>query len=373
VTRRRRVGLFFGGRSVEHEVSVLSARGVAAAVAGTALELVPVGVTGEGRWLSPGASRLLLDSEQARVCADPSTDDGSSVVANPGSGQLWELRKDGSSRPLEIELVFPLVHGWGGEDGRLQGALELTGLPYVGSGVAASALAMDKILARMVLEANGVPGVSWIALDRAALSDVAPSVADRVEAELGYPVFVKPANGGSSVGISRVGGVAELDAALERAFACDRRVIVEEGIDAREVECALIGNERAQAAVLGEIVPSGEFYDYAAKYLDGASELVIPAKIDDSQAETIRRHALTAFRVLDLAGYARVDFLVERTSGRIFLNEINSLPGFTPISMFPRLWEASGLPYGQLIERLVELALDRWRIESGRRLRWKDD
>jgi D-alanine-D-alanine ligase len=371
MTPRRRVALMFGGPSVEHEVSVTSARGVARAIVDAGFDLVPIGVTGEGRWLTPSISLRALDSGESRVEAVLQADDETSVIVCPGSGRLLEMLADGTSRTVPIDVVFPVLHGWGGEDGRLQGALEIAGVPYVGCGVTASALAMDKILTRRVLDANGVPGVRWIELEAAAVAK-APQ-ADRIGSELGFPVFVKPANGGSSVGISRVDRGSELDAALELAFDCDRRVIVEEGIDAREVECALLGNESPEASVLGEIVPKAEFYDYSAKYLDGTAELIIPAEIGASVSEEIRRYALTAFRALDLAGYARIDFLVERSSGRILLNEINTLPGFTPISMFPKLWEASGLPYRQLIERLVALALDRWSIDSARRSRLGDD
>ena len=367
----RRLGLVFGGSSVEHEVSVTSARGVAAALRDSSLECVPIGVTGEGRWLGPALSRAILDSDRSRAEPLSTEDDGWSVVLRPGAGQLLEIGPDGLTRPLALDLLFPLIHGWGGEDGRLQGALELAGLPYVGCGVAASVVAMDKILTRTVLDSNDIPGVRWLGLDTQSIGEGAEA---RVAECLGYPVFVKPANGGSSVGISRVGAAGELAAALERALACDSRVIVEAAVaPAREIECAVLGNERPEAAVLGEVVPSGEFYDYAAKYLDGQSELVIPAKLGPECAEEIRNLALKSYRALDLAGFARVDFLVEPSAGRIYLNEVNSLPGFTPISMFPKLWEASGLPYAALIERLVDLALDRRRTTRRRQVRWKED
>jgi len=374
MTTSRRLGLVFGGSSVEHEVSVTSARGVAGALRDSSLECVPIGVTGEGRWLGPALSRTILDSDRARVEPFSAEDDGWSVVLRPGAGELLEIGAKGKTRPLALDLLFPLIHGWGGEDGRLQGALELAGLPYVGCGVAASAVAMDKILTRTVLDSNDIPGVRWLGLDTQSVGEGAEAVEARVAECLGYPVFVKPANGGSSVGISRVGAAGELAAALERALACDSRVIVEAAVaEAREIECAVLGNERPEAAVLGEVVPSGEFYDYAAKYIDCKSELVIPAKLGPECAEEIRNLALKSYRALDLTGFARVDFLVERTAGRIYLNEVNSLPGFTPISMFPKLWEASGLPYAALIERLVDLAMDRQRTTQRRRVRWKED
>jgi len=373
VSDRPRLGLVFGGRSVEHEVSVTSARGVAAALRDTSIDCVAIGVTGEGRWLGANLSRSILDSERAR--AEPLTgeDDGWSVMVQPGGGPLLEIGPDGQTRALAIDVVFPLIHGWGGEDGRLQGMLELAGLPYVGCGVVASAVAMDKILARTVLDAQGIPGVRWLATDASATGERAGEFESRVAERLGYPVFVKPANGGSSVGISRVAAANELEAALERALACDGRVIVEAAVaEAREIECAVLGNQRPEVAVLGEVVPSGEFYDYAAKYLDGQSELIIPADLGPERAEEIRSLALKAYGALDLSGFARVDFLVETTSERVYLNEVNTLPGFTPISMFPKLWEASGLPYGRLIERLVQLAIDRRQTTRRRRVRWKE-
>jgi len=346
----QRLGLVFGGCSVEHEVSVTSARGVAAALRGSSLDCVPIGVTGEGRWLGPALSRTILDSDRARAEPLSSEDDGRSVVLRPGGGELLEIGPDGKTQPLPIDVLFPLIHGWGGEDGRLQGALELAGLPYIGCGVAASAVAMDKILTRTVLDSNDIPGVRWLAFDTQSVGEDSAAAEARVAECLGYPVFVKPANGGSSVGISRVGAAGELAAALDRALACDSRVIVEVAVAAaREIECAVLGNERPEAAVLGEVVPSGEFYDYAAKYIDGKSELVIPAKLGPEHAEEIRGLALQAYRALDLSGFARVDFLVEPAGGRIYLNEVNSLPGFTPISMFPKLWEESGMPYAALI------------------------
>lgn len=368
------LGLIFGGSSVEHEVSVSSARGVASALRDTPLDCTPIAVTGDGRWLGPDLSKRILESDRRRAEPLVGEDDGWSVVLRPGGGPLLQVGPAGETMPLTVDLLFPLIHGWGGEDGRLQGALELAGLPYVGCGVAASAVAMDKILTRTVLDAHGIPGVRWIALDRYRAGEDAAVIEARVAERLGYPVFVKPANGGSSVGISRVTGAGELDLALQAALECDSRVIVEAAVaDAREIECAVLGNEAPEAAVLGEVVPSGEFYDYSAKYIDGTSQLLIPAELKPEIAQEITKLALEAYRALDLAGFARVDFLVERDGGRVYLNEVNSLPGFTPISMFPKLWEESGLPYGALIERLVELALDRRQSMRRRRVRWKEE
>jgi D-alanine-D-alanine ligase len=362
---RIRVGLLFGGRSVEHEVSLVSARGVAAAMRDTELDLVPLGVAGDGRWLSPELSAEILDGEAARVeCAN---DDGVRLVVDPGGGGLLRSAPGAPLEPVALDVVFPLIHGWGGEDGRIQGALELAAIPYVGADVLGSAAGMDKAMAKKVFASGGLPQLPWLECDRADYIRDPDGACARVVAELGLPVFVKPANGGSSVGISRVAEAGRLAAALDEAWEHDRKVVVEKGLDAREIECAVLGNEEPRASGLGEIVPSGEFYDYAAKYLDGSSELIIPAQLDEDTAEKIRQAALEAFRALDLKGLARIDFLLDRRDGRFFLNEVNTLPGFTPISMFPKLWEAAGLAYPRLIERLVELARERWTGE--RRLR----
>lgn len=367
-----RVGLLFGGSSVEHEVSVTSARGVAAALRETPLSLVPLAVTGEGRWLSPSASLELLDGDAARVEAG-TDDDGASVVVDPGGGGLLLTRPGAAPEPLPVDAVFPLVHGWGGEDGRLQGALELAGVAYVGAGVLGSALGMDKAVAKRVLTAHGVPVTPWVGFSRAEWEADPAAMRRRILDRLPLPVFVKPSNGGSSVGISRVDEAGALEPAVAEALAHDGKVVVERGVDAREIECAVLGNDSPQASGLGEIVPSSEFYDYAAKYLDGASQLIIPAELDEATTERLRAAAVAAFRALDLAGFARVDFLLDRGSGEFYLNEVNTLPGFTPISMFPKLWETAGLSYPRLIERLVALALDRWRVARGRCTRWSRD
>ena len=344
----RHVGILFGGRSVEHEVSVVSARSVAAAIqTSDELSCVPIGVTEDGRWLDPQRSASVLDGDAKRV--EDGGDIGATWSVVPGGG----LRLEGAD--TKIDVLFPLVHGWGGEDGRLQGALELAGIPYVGAGVAGSAVGMDKIFTRRLFEERDLPVCGWLAATR---HDDRAELAARIGSELGYPVFVKPSNGGSSLGVVRAAGPDEIDAALQTAAGFDRRLVIERGHDVREIECAVLGNESPEASVLGEIVPSNEFYDYAAKYVDDASELMIPAPLPDEVSDRIRALACEAFRTLDLAGFARVDFFVEKKTGEVWLNEVNTLPGFTPISMFPKLWENSGLPYTQLIERLVTLAIE---------------
>jgi D-alanine-D-alanine ligase len=368
----RRVGLLFGGRSVEHEVSVTSARAVAEALRQANLVCVPIAVTGdEGRWLSPEASAAILASDAARAEPRAGSDDGAGVVLEPGKRRLVRVAPGSEPTPVEVDCVFPLVHGWGGEDGRVQGALDLAGIPYVGAGVLGSAAAMDKAVARLLMEAQGLPTVRWLTLRKPPGARVTEAERRQIAREIGFPAFVKPANGGSSVGVSRVASPEQLDSALERALACDAKILVEQGIDAREIECAVLGNDAPEVTLPGEIVPSREFYDYAAKYLDGTSVLKIPAPLDPEIVSAVRAHALAAYRCLGLAGLARVDFLVDRGSGQVYLNEVNTLPGFTPISMFPKLWEASGLPFPRLVERLVDLAVERWHAERGRRTVWK--
>lgn len=368
---RLRVALAFGGPSVEHEVSVVSARGVAAAMRETPLECVPIAVSRSGRWLGVDRSRAILDGEAVRV--EDETGEGTPRLAvEPGSG-LVEFGGAGEPQPLMLDVFFPLVHGWGGEDGRFQGALDLAGIPCVGSGVLGSAVAMDKALARRVFESNGLSVAPWRLVERIDDRNDPRGVERALLDALGLPLFVKPANGGSSVGISKVSTAGTLRAALELALAHDRRAVVERAVEAREIECAVLGNEQPAASGLGEILPSREFYDYEAKYVDGTSGLEVPARLDDALAATMRDLALRAYRALDLAGFARVDFLLDRRDSTPYVNEVNTLPGFTPISMFPKLWEAEGLAYPRLIERLVELALERSRDDARRCTRREDN
>lgn len=357
---RRRIGLLFGGPSVEHEVSVVSARGVAGALDPGRFEVVPIGVTGEGRWLTPEASKEVLTSKASRVEGGGKD----RLLIDPAAGLVRE-----TGERIALDAVFSVVHGWGGEDGRFQGLFDVAGLPLVGPGVLGSAAGMDKQIAKALFQERGIPVGPWRALRRAAWeSSRGTSERDLLDA-LGLPLFVKPANGGSSVGISKVREAGELGAALALAFAHDAKAVVERGLDAREIECAVLGNERPEVSVCGEIVPSREFYDYASKYEDGTSELHIPAPLPAETADRIRMLALRAFEALDLAGMARVDFFLERGTQAVFLNEVNTLPGFTPISMYPKLWEASGLGYAELLARLIDLAVERFEAERRRQVR----
>ncbi|MEZ4356608.1 MAG: D-alanine--D-alanine ligase family protein [Myxococcota bacterium] len=354
-----RVGLLFGGRSVEHDVSIVSATSILSALDRSRYEVSLIGVDQEGRWHLTSADRALPE-----VLAAPSV----MLPAVPGATTLRALEptragaspSEPSAAAAQLDVVFPIIHGRGGEDGTLQGLLELAELPYVGSGVLSSAIQMDKDIAKRLLAGAGLPVTPWITfsggrLDRDGLS----AAAERAESEVGLPAFVKPANSGSSVGISRADTMAELVAALGLARRYDRKVIVEAAVDAREIEVAVLGNDEPEASIPGEIRASKSFYDYEAKYHDASTQLIIPADLDPDETETIRSLAIAAYRALEAEGMARVDFLFERSTRRFFVNELNSLPGFTNVSMYPKLWEASGLPYPRLLDRLIELALER--------------
>jgi D-alanine-D-alanine ligase len=367
MTARLRVGLLFGGASVEHEVSIISARGVASAIDPDRFETVPLAVSGDGRWLTPDASARILSSKAGRVDATATGD--ARLLVDPGAGGLVRVARDGEAAPVPVDVVFSVVHGWGGEDGRIQGLLDLAGIPCVGAGVLGSAVGMDKQIAKALFQDSGLPVGPWRSVRRREWERARSVVEAQLVEVLGLPMFVKPANGGSSVGISKVRRAADVGEALTTAFAHDLKAVVERGLEVREIECAVLGNESPEASVVGEIVPSGEFYDYASKYEDGTSKLLIPAPLSSDAASEIRALAVEAFRVLDLTGMARVDFFLEKGSGRIFLNEVNTLPGFTPISMYPKLWEATGLSYRGLLTRLIDLAIARAADERRRATR----
>ena len=403
-SRPIRVGVIFGGRSGEHEVSLRSARAVMAALDPARYEVVPIGITREGRWLMGGdplarleaGSRLArlegqvrepavvapegeqasggdadaveilptradrrspgpLDAEHLaafqRAIVPPATGSGSRPAAVPA------VLGTGDDRPLDV--IFPVLHGPYGEDGTVQGMLELAGLPYVGAGVLASAVAMDKAMAKTVLAQHGIPQAPWLELKRREWERDSRGITARIGSELDFPCFVKPANLGSSVGISKVHHEGELAAALDLAARFDRKLVVERGIDGRELEVSVLGNDDPIASVVSEIHPAHEFYDYEAKYIDEGTVFTLPADIPAAKADELRDLALRAFRALDCAGMARVDFFLERGSDRLLLNELNTIPGFTPISQYPKMWEASGLSFSELVNRLIELAIER--------------
>jgi D-alanine-D-alanine ligase len=358
---KRRVVVLFGGRSAEHEISVISARSVIEALDPERYEVVAIGVTKRGRW-------VLLPS------GPPAVEAGASELAQVGDAAGVEivLEQEPDSRTLvtpdgsrtEIDVVFPVMHGPFGEDGSIQGFLEMAGVPYVGGGVLASALGMDKAVQKTVLAAAGIPVVEHEVVHERAWEDDPEGVDARAE-HLGYPLFVKPAALGSSVGIAKVAEPSGLRGALEEAFRYGRKAVLERSVEgAREIECAVLGNDDPVASTAGEIVPRGhDFYDYDAKYLDEqGAELLIPADLDPETLEEIQRLAVAAFRAIDCAGLARVDFFA-MPDGRIFLNELNTIPGFTSISMYPKLWAVSGMSYPDLVDRLIELAIERHEVE----------
>ena len=352
-----RVGVLFGGRSCEHEVSVTSARSVLEAIDVEKYDVTMIGISKEGGWLLADDARKVLSAGTVQG------DDLVPVLLDyPGSSDL--IPSNGNTLESvdhrSVDVVFPILHGPYGEDGTVQGLLELAGIAYVGAGVGGSAVSMDKELMKRVFHAEGLEQLPYLVFRRRRWQREPMQVQSEVEEELIYPVFVKPANLGSSVGITKVHDASELKDGMNEAARYDGKILVEaDAGDCREIECAVLGNDDPKASVLGEIVPGNEFYDYNAKYIDDNSDFVIPARLSEHTTEHVRCLALQAFGAVDASGMARVDFFVTPDESKVYLNEINTIPGFTPISMYPKLWQASGLDYGELIDRLIELALER--------------
>jgi D-alanine-D-alanine ligase len=387
--KRLRVGILFGGRSGEHEVSLLSAASVLKAIDKDRYEVVPIGITKDGRWLTADDAenllqgKLVLEARHLRA-GDPETTPaaavlarGESVVVPPEPVQRQSgfvpfqtdaaLTRRASDRAINVDVIFPVLHGTFGEDGTIQGLLELADIPYVGAGVLGSAAGMDKDIMKSLFVAAGLPIVKHVTILRSAWESEPKKVQKFVESKLRYPVFVKPANLGSSVGISKAHERKELGPAIEEAARFDRKIVIEQGVGgkkskAREIECAVLGNDEPVASIPGEIIPVKEFYDYNAKYLDEGSELIIPAKLTKAETQKVQELAVRSFKAVDCSGLARVDFLMEPGSGnktrKIYVNEINTMPGFTEISMYPKLWAASGMEYSDLIDRLIQLGLE---------------
>jgi D-alanine-D-alanine ligase len=351
--RKLKIAVLFGGRSGEHEVSLNSARSVLGVLDAQKYEIFQVGITHAGAWLTGANARDAMESGDTGSLL-PCT-----ILPDASRPGLYVLQ-DGTFQLLTtLDVVFPVLHGTYGEDGTLQGLLEMADVAYVGAGVTGSSVGMDKGVFKDVMRAIGIPTVESVILLRSEIEQDLEAALQRAEQVAGYPLFVKPANLGSSVGITKCNSRADLGEGLMEAAAFDRRVLVERGVDAREIEVSVLGNDAPQASVPGEVLPSREFYSYESKYVDGTSGLVIPAELPAETAEAIRSMAVRAYQAIDCAGMARVDFFVEKDGGAIYLNEINTIPGFTSISMYPKLWEATGLPYAQLVDRLVELALER--------------
>lgn len=386
--KKLRVGILFGGRSGEHEVSLLSAASVLNAIDKSKYEVVPIGITKEGRWLTAGDAELLLlgkgDAPAATPAhlraGDPGATPGAAVLATgqavvvppepqrPGGSlaafQTEALTRRASDRAINVDIIFPVLHGTFGEDGTIQGLFELADIAYVGAGVLGSAAGMDKDVMKSLFRAAGLPIVKHVTVLRGDWESAPKKVQKLVESKLKYPVFVKPANLGSSVGISKARDRKELGPAMKEAAKFDRKIVIEEGVGgkkqkAREIECSVLGNDKPQASVPGEIVPGKEFYDYTAKYVDEGSQLIIPAKLSKAESKRVKELAISAFKAVDCSGLARVDFLMDPKNRKIYLNEINTMPGFTAISMYPKLWAASGLAYPELIERLIRLGQER--------------
>ena len=353
-----RTALLFGGLSAEHEVSILSARSVAGAAPKDHVEIIPICIARDGRFVGPDRSACILDGDEKSVVGDADF-----------SFEVW-------SRFAGIDAVFPLIHGTGGEDGSLQGYLEILGLPYVGSGVTASAVAMDKVHMKQAFAATKLPMVDFVPVHEHEWMHERERVVRAVANALRLPYFVKPANAGSSVGVTKVKNDADLSKAMDHAFRFDEKLLVERGVDAREIEVSVLGNESPKASVPGEIVVGREFYDYTDKYVENKSHLVIPAKLAAEKTAELQRLAVAAFKAIGAAGYARVDFFLERGTNRLYVNEINTIPGFTSISMYPKLWEATELKYSRLIERLIVLGIERAKGRAARldsTMRWFEE
>jgi D-alanine-D-alanine ligase len=359
-----RVALLYGGRSAEHSVSVVSARSVMEALDPERFEVVPIGITRGGAWMLPKTSPRELSAPEGGL-PEVQAEGGTGIALRPEQ-RAGALAATGGTEELgAIDVVLPILHGPYGEDGTVQGLFELADLPYVGAGVLASALAMDKSMTKVVLSQAGIGQAPYVVVRERDWNADPEAVTRRVAEALRYPIFTKPARLGSSIGISKVKSPAALPDALSTAFAHDAKVLVEQGMVARELEVGVIGNQEPEASVVGEVVPGHEFYDFEAKYLDESSKLVIPAPVASAVAERVREMAIRAFRALDCEGFARVDFFYVDSTGEVLVNEVNTIPGFTPKSMFPMLWDASGLPYPELIARLVDLAVERHAAKKG--------
>ena len=384
--KRLRVGILFGGRSGEHEVSLLSAASILKAIDPKKYDVVPIGITKQGRWLTDLHAEHLLIGEpkpeaQHLRAGDPEATPGAAVLAHgesvlvppipSGSAQAAAMIPFDTSKPavasphtIDVDIIFPVLHGTFGEDGTIQGLLELADIAYVGSGGLGSAAGMDKDVMKRLFRDAGLPMVKHVTILRRRWEVEPKKMRRQIESALKYPVFVKPANLGSSVGISKAHDSAELGPAIEEAAKYDSKIIIEQGVGgkrgkAREIECSVLGNDDPKASVCGEVIPAKEFYDYDAKYIDEGSKLLIPAKLNRAQQKQVQQMAVRAFQACDCSGLARVDFLMDPATEKIYLNEVNTMPGFTSISMYPKLWAASGIEYPELIGRLIDLGLER--------------
>lgn len=376
---KKRIAVIFGGQSSEHEVSRFSAESVIRNINRDKYDVVMLGITKDGRWLSydgpvekvgSGEWQAIAEAKSLKSIPCESVDSTSLQPENidksndvPEKNSARDILKSAGAEQenKKIDVVFPVLHGCNGEDGTIQGLFEIAGVPYVGCGVLGSSIGMDKAYSKIIFEKAGIPQGKYLAFNRKQLKNNTEELIKQVEDTLTYPCFVKPSNAGSSVGVTKAHDRNELIEALHFAAKYDRRILVEEFINGREIECAVLGNDEPIASTVGEVVPCNEFYDYKAKYSSGSdSKIIIPANLPEETINTIREYAVMAFKALDCAGLSRVDFFVHNETGEVYINEINTLPGFTNISMYPKLWEASGIPYEQLIEKLIDLAIERY-------------
>ncbi len=357
-----RVGILFGGRSREHEVSLSSARSILNHIDNSKYDIELIGITHDGVWVVGEDAQQLLDGKK---CSPKET---IYIPAVPADARLVAVSAQNNGQAIKyvekLDIVFPVLHGPLGEDGTIQGLLEIAGIPYIGAGVAASAVCMDKILLKSIFIKYQIPTPRFVYYLRRAWQRDKNEITNGVQREIGFPCFVKPSNTGSSVGITKVKSVQEFENAFESAAEYDRKIVVEHAVDAREIECSVLGNDDPEVSVPGEIIPSGEFYDYNAKYMDESSKLIIPAELTGETAQKIRDLAVAAYKAVDCSGMARADFLLDRNTEKVYVNELNTLPGFTNISMYPKLWEASGLPYGDLISKLIDFGFERFEDKS---------
>jgi D-alanine-D-alanine ligase len=357
-TKKLRVGIIFGGRSGEHEVSYCSATSIINAIDKNKYTVIPIGITKQGKWISPQETAIALQSGKIEgkssvvLLSDPSSKALIFIDSNQGLNKSPDLEK--------LDVIFPVLHGPYGEDGTVQGLLELANIPYVGAGVAASAISMDKDLMKIIFQQKGLPVLKWLTIKRKEWQVDKVETLSLVQKNFEYPLFVKPTNLGSSVGITKVHEKEELEKAIDLASSYDRKILIEQGLEeAREIECSVLGNDEPRVSVVGEVKPAGEFYDYDSKYIDEGTQLIVPANLPDKVSQEVQQIALRAFRAVDAAGMARVDFFVTKKENKIYLSEINTIPGFTSVSMYPRLWQATGISYPELIDRLIQLALER--------------
>jgi D-alanine-D-alanine ligase len=366
MSKKIRIGVIFGGRSGEHEVSVRSARSVIEAIDRERYEVTPIAITKEGRWLSPAESARRLPESAKRLLPETvsSAEEALTIVGDPSRSGLLRLERDGSAPTNErLDVVFPVMHGTYGEDGTIQGLLEMAGIPYIGCDVLGSSCGMDKVAMKALFRQAGLPLCRYTWFLRSEWERAPESIRERVAKEIGFPCFVKPANLGSSVGISRAFDAESLNEAIKLAALYDRKIIIEEGLDAREIECAVLGNDEPEASLPGEYVvydESAKFLDYTEKYSStGHVEFVVPAPLPKRTARRIQEMAVRAFKAIDGAGLARVDFFLRRDTNKLLINELNTIPGLTDVSGFPKMWAASGKSFKEVINRLVELAFER--------------